>query len=40
MIMDHITRTRALGLPHVYLGYWVDGSERWDTRRAIIRRSI
>ncbi len=28
MIMDHITRTRALGLPHVYLGYWVDGSEK------------
>lgn len=28
MIMDHITRTRALGLPHVYLGYWVDGSDK------------
>ncbi|EGP57433.1 arginyl-tRNA-protein transferase [Agrobacterium tumefaciens F2] len=28
MIMDHITRTRVLGLPHVYLGYWVDGSEK------------
>ena len=28
MIIDHITRTRALGLPHVYLGYWVDGSEK------------
>lgn len=28
MIIDHITRTRALGLPHVYLGYWVDGSDK------------
>ncbi|ANV22598.1 MULTISPECIES: arginyltransferase [Hyphomicrobiales] len=28
MIIDHITRTHALGLPHVYLGYWVDGSEK------------
>jgi arginine-tRNA-protein transferase len=28
MILDHITRTRTLGLPHVYLGYWVDGSDK------------
>jgi arginine-tRNA-protein transferase len=26
MILDHINRTKALGLPHVYLGYWVKGS--------------
>lgn len=26
IILDHIARTRTLGLPHVYLGYWVDGS--------------
>src|SRR5690606_36708672 len=26
MILDHIARPRATGLPHVYLGYWVDGS--------------
>ncbi len=26
MILDHIARARAAGLPHVYLGYWVNGS--------------
>jgi arginine-tRNA-protein transferase len=30
MILDHIRRTRALGLPHVYLGYWVQGSRKMD----------
>ena len=28
MILDHIARARALGLPHVYLGYWVNGSRK------------
>ena len=28
MILDHIERARALGLPHVYLGYWVEGSRK------------
>jgi leucyl-tRNA---protein transferase len=28
MILDHIERARALGLPYVYLGYWVDGSPK------------
>lgn len=28
MILDHIKRTRTLGLPHVYLGYWVKGSPK------------
>ncbi|MGK6312825.1 arginyltransferase [Neorhizobium sp. DT-125] len=28
MILDHISRTKALGLPHVYLGYWVKGSAK------------
>lgn len=28
MILDHIARARALGLPYVYLGYWVEGSEK------------
>jgi arginine-tRNA-protein transferase len=28
MILDHINRTRSLGLPHVYLGYWVKGSSK------------
>jgi leucyl-tRNA---protein transferase len=28
MILDHIARARRLGLPHVYLGYWVEGSRK------------
>lgn len=28
IIMEHIMRSRAAGLPYVYLGYWVKGSER------------
>ncbi len=28
MILDHIERARAAGLPHVYLGYWVKGSRK------------
>jgi arginine-tRNA-protein transferase len=28
MILDHIARTQALGLPHVYLGYWVESSRK------------
>lgn len=28
IIMDHILRARAAGLPYVYLGYWVKGSAR------------
>ena len=28
MILDHIMRAKNLGLPHVYLGYWVDGSRK------------
>ncbi len=28
MILDHIERARRMGLPHVYLGYWVDGSKK------------
>jgi arginine-tRNA-protein transferase len=28
IIMDHILRARAAGLPYVYLGYWVDGAAR------------
>jgi arginine-tRNA-protein transferase len=30
MILDHIIRARALGLPHLYLGYWVEGSKKMD----------
>jgi len=28
IIMDHILRARSVGLPYVYLGYWVKGSAR------------
>ncbi|MBB4198387.1 arginyltransferase [Rhodoblastus sphagnicola] len=30
MILDHIEKARALGLPHLYLGYWVEGSRKMD----------
>lgn len=28
MILDHVARARAAGLPYVYLGYWVSGSRK------------
>lgn len=28
MILDHIARARRMGLPYVYLGYWVEGSRK------------
>jgi arginine-tRNA-protein transferase len=28
MILDHIERTSKLGLPYLYLGYWVQGSRK------------
>ncbi len=28
MILDHIRDAKSRGLPHVYLGYWVEGSEK------------
>lgn len=28
IILDHIRRAAAMGLPYVYLGYWVEGSAR------------
>ena len=30
IILDHIARAKAMGLPYVYLGYWVDGSAKMD----------
>ena len=28
MILDHIRDAKSRGIPHVYLGYWVEGSEK------------
>jgi arginine-tRNA-protein transferase len=33
MILDHIALARDLGLPYVYLGYWVKGSPKMDYKR-------
>mgnify|MGYP000147406105 CR=1 FL=1 len=30
MILDHVERARAQGMPHVYLGYWVEGSRKME----------
>ena len=30
MILDHIARAKEMGLPYVYLGYWVRGSRKMD----------
>jgi arginine-tRNA-protein transferase len=30
MILDHIARALKMGLPYVYLGYWVPGSRKMD----------
>jgi arginine-tRNA-protein transferase len=28
MILDHLRRAKAMGLPYLYLGYWVEGSKK------------
>lgn len=30
VILDHLCQAQATGLPYVYLGYWVRGSEKMD----------
>ena len=30
MILDHIARAKTMGLPYVYLGYWIEGSKKMD----------
>ncbi|MET3600426.1 arginyltransferase [Martelella mangrovi] len=33
MIIDHVTRAQRFGLPYVYLGYWVKGSQKMDYKK-------
>ncbi len=33
MIVDHVERAQMLGLPYVYLGYWVKGSRKMDYKK-------
>ncbi len=30
IILDHILRAKAMGLPYLYLGYWISGSRKMD----------
>jgi arginyl-tRNA--protein-N-Asp/Glu arginylyltransferase len=30
MILDHVEEAQRLGLPYVYLGYWIEGSDKMD----------
>lgn len=33
VILDHVERAKTLGLPYLYLGYWVSGSNKMDYKR-------
>lgn len=33
LILDHVNRAKQMGLPYVYLGYWVQGSRKMDYKR-------
>lgn len=36
LILDHVTRAKRMGLPYVYLGYWVQGSHKMDYKRRFL----
>ncbi len=36
IILEHIARARRLGMPYVYLGYWVDGSPKMTYKRRFL----
>ena len=36
LILDHIARARALGLPFLYLGYWVEGSRKMEYKARFV----
>ena len=36
LILDHVTRARQMGLPYVYLVYWVQGSRKMDYKRRFL----
>lgn len=36
MILDHMERAKALGLPYLYLGYWVQGSPKMDYKATFL----
>jgi arginine-tRNA-protein transferase len=33
MMLDLVRRAQKLGLSHVYLGYWIEGSATMDYKR-------